>query len=111
MTTRIRKNVSVAIVKVITHGIRRRSVRQLNKIAAPVKVLITQAQNSSEPGCPPHSAVILKKVGSDDCVVAQTDAMLKSPLTCAAIKAIQAIVNKGQVISAALRALRIQRSR
>src|SRR5258708_13451251 len=72
ITTRIRKKPSVNMVKVNTQGIRRRSERQLSTIAAPVKVLITHAQNISEPGCPPHRAVILKNTSSEPSIVNRT---------------------------------------
>jgi hypothetical protein len=38
------------MVKVSTQGIKRRSLRQLNRMAALLKVLITHAQNMSDPG-------------------------------------------------------------
>jgi len=105
ITFRIRKKPSVPIVKAITYGISRRSLRQLSSSAAAEKVLMTHDQNRSDPACPPHSAVSLKKRSEDRSVVAHTYSMWKSPLTWLIIMAPQAAVSSGQVSRAALRAL------
>ncbi len=60
------------MTKVMTQGISRRSERQLSTMAAELNVLMTQAQNISEPGCPPHRAVTLKNSGSEELTVDHT---------------------------------------
>ena len=56
-TTSVRKNARVAIETTITHGSNSRSRSHLRKPTALAKAAISHDQNTSEPSCPPHSAV------------------------------------------------------
>ena len=44
----------------ITHGRNSRSRSHLRKVTSEVNTDISQDQNSSEPDCPPHQAVIFR---------------------------------------------------
>ncbi len=59
-TVRLRKKASVTRVTAITHGRNSRSRSQRRAEAAVANPAISHDQNSSDPACPPHQAVIFR---------------------------------------------------